>query len=538
MNKSLASVFNQLYPHWELIVMLDSSVSSDALETIEDATLLHKRSHQQSIRMVEVSLLRDNESILDHAKGDYIVFLKAGDILAPHALYMLTFAANLSQNAELIYSDEDFIDQKDERFDPYFKPDWNYDLFLSSNYIQNLCAIRRPAKSAEDVFGNKSEDSIPYALLLNAIGHTNEQNIIHLPFVLYHNLANPPVSKEAGIDLSGFKGDPAALAEYFSDKGINASVVKGVKNNEYRISYSLPEPSPLLSVIIPTAGTDIKILSNLIKGLIKGTSYAPVEVLLVANNIHSSVKLSRINAFENYKQVRVLRYNRPFNHSAINNYAVKQASGSLLCFLNDDIEIIHPDWLTEMAGHALRSEIGAVGAKLYYPNDHIQHAGLILGWGGAADHAFRWLPRGEEGYFGNTNLVRNYSAVTAACMVMRKAVFETAGGFDENLPIAFNDVDLCLKIREKGFRILWTPYAELYHHESLSSRAMIPSFSFKIRQDMERLQQKWAYEMIADPAFNPNLSLKSPAFMLADIPRIRKPWESDLLAFRKKKQMI
>jgi glycosyltransferase involved in cell wall biosynthesis len=441
---------------------------------------------------------------------------------------MLAFAVNWNDQADVLYSDEDFTDQNDERFAPYFKPDWNPDLFLSQNYIHNLCAIRRSAISPENQYSDVLKEHTLYNLLLNVIGRTRDENIVHLPFVLYHNFTSSHVSEKAGIDQAGFQGNPAALSEYFLSNGIAARIEQGGKNAGYRIHYTVPEPSPLLSVIIPTAGNNMGILSKLVEDLILNTSYAPIEVLLVANNVHKTKKLSRIKAFEDYNQIRVVYYDGPFNHSAINNYAVQLVSGSLLCFLNDDIQIIHPEWLTEMAGHALRSEIGAVGAKLYYPNNLIQHAGLILGCGGAADHAFRWLPRGDDGYFGNADLVRNYSAVTAACMVMRKDVFDMVEWFDENLPTAFNDVDLCLKIRGKGYRILWTPYAELYHHESLSSRVMTPSFNSKVRQDMGKLQQKWASELIADPAFNPNLSLKSEFFTVADAPRIRKPWESDL----------
>ncbi|MBE9569988.1 MAG: glycosyltransferase [Proteobacteria bacterium] len=528
LDRSLTSVFHQLYPHWELFILFDSSDTPKALKAIEEAMLFYKDSHPQSVRVVDTSCLNHNESVLDQVKGEYIVFLQSGDLLALHALYMLAFAVNWNDQADVLYSDEDFTDQNDERFAPYFKPDWNPDLFLSQNYIHNLCALKRTTIIPEKQYGDVLRKHTLYNLLLNVIGRTRDENIIHLPFVLYHNFTSSHVSEKAGIDQAGFQGDPTALSVYFLSNGIDARIEQHGKNAGYRIHYPVPEPSPLLSVIIPTAGNNMGILSKLVEDLILNTSYAPIEVLLVANNVHKTKKLSRIKAFEDYNQVRVMHYDGPFNHSAINNYAGQLVSGSLLCFLNDDIEIIHPEWLTEMAGHALRSEIGAVGAKLYYPNNLIQHAGLILGCGGAADHAFRWLPRGDGGYFGNADLVRNYSAVTAACMVMRKDVFDMVEWFDENLPTAFNDVDLCLKIRGKGYRILWTPYAELYHHESLSSRVMTPSFNSKVRQDMGKLQQKWASELIADPAFNPNLSLKSEFFAMADAPRIRKPWESDL----------
>lgn len=530
-DRSMASLYSQSYANWELSFLLNLSKNPKATQTVKEAVRFYRQSYLQAVQLVNATDFNDIKVLMDHSKGQYIVFLSSGDLLSPHALYMLAFALNLNDKADLLYSDEDFIDKNDERFSPYFKPDWNFDLFLSRNYIHNLCAIRREA--IKKVKKNKYflRKHKLYSLLLELTEITIKENIIHLPFILYHNFTSSMDLENLGINNKSFLADPIALRKHFQNKGVQAIIEKSGTNKGYRIRYRVPEPSPLVSVIIPTAGKNMTILSRLVKDLIRSTTYQPIEVLLVPNNINKTKKLSEIEGFKSYShnQIRVAGYDGPFNHSAINNYAVRLTAGSLLCFLNDDLLIKKADWLVEMVGHALRPEIGAVGVKLYYPNNLIQHAGLILGCGGTADHAFRWLKPGKSGYFGHVNLIMNYSAVTAACMVLRKNTFEMVGGFDEDLQIAFNDVDLCLKIQEKGYRILWTPYTELYHYESLSRSAINKkALHSQFRKDKELLQQKWATELIADPAFNPNLSLRSDIFTLASTPRISKPWDSFL----------
>jgi len=260
-----------------------------------------------------------------------------------------------------------------------------------------------------------------------------------------------------------------------------------------------------------------------VESILHKTTYRPFEILIVNHQSDDPRTLAYLERLSKEGKARVIDYEGPFNFSRINNMAVSHTRGTVLCFLNNDVEVISPGWLREMVSHALRPEIGAVGAMLYYLDDTIQHGGVILGIGGVAGHAYRYLPRGTPGQMGRAWLAQNLSAVTAACLVMRREVFEEVGGFDERLAIAFNDVDLCLRIRERGYRILWTPFAELYHREGVSrGRDTIESERF--RQEIRFMQERWGEQLLRDPAYNPNLTLEREDFSLAFPPRVSKPW--------------
>jgi len=361
------------------------------------------------------------------------------------------------------------------------------------------------------------EGSQDHDLLLRYTAGLSANQIHRIPQVLCHrrarNISLAPNSKEKYFTtIAGIK----ALKDHFVTQKINVLIRKGKFPNTYKVSWPFPKSLPLVTLIVPTTdGYDI--LKTCISSILQKTTYQNYEILIIDNRISCKKTLSFIDtAINKHSHIRVLKWDKLFNYSAINNYAVSQAEGTIIGLINNDIEVISEDWLTEMVSHAIRPEIGCVGAKLYYPNNTIQHAGVILGIGGVAGHSHKHFPRKSRGYNHRLNLVQNLSAVTAACMVVKKAIFNQVGGLDEvNLPVAFNDVDFCLRVREAGYRNLWTPYAELYHHESISRGAEDTLEKQKRAQaEINYLRKTWREHLSDDPAYNPNLTIESDNFSL------------------------
>ena len=288
----------------------------------------------------------------------------------------------------------------------------------------------------------------------------------------------------------------------------------------YRVRYRLPKSVPLVSLIIPTRN-GLRLLRRCFESILEKTTYQHYEILLVDNGSDDPETLRYLESIQGDSRVRIIRDNRPFNYSELINSAVTSASGTVIGLLNDDMEVITPDWLSEMVSHALRPEVGAVGARLWYPNDTLQHAGVILGIRGVAGHAHRYLKRGGKGYFGRASLIQSFCALTAACLVVRKETFEKVGGFNEALQVAFNDVDFCLRVREAGYRNIYTPYAELYHHES-ATRGDEDTAEKQLRFSKESayMKQRWGDLLLNDPAYSPNLTLEYQDFSLAWPPRV------------------
>jgi GT2 family glycosyltransferase len=327
--------------------------------------------------------------------------------------------------------------------------------------------------------------------------------------VLYHwrasrgSTALSPTQKSYSTDAG-----TRALQEHFDSEAPGVIVEEGAVANTYRARWPIPDPAPLVSLVIPTR--DRRVLTETcVRSILEKTTYSPYEILIIDNG---SVEPDSLEFFRQIQQedsrVRVIRYDAPFNYSAINNHAVTHCRGTVLGLVNNDIEVIDPGWLTEMASHVLRPDIGCVGAKLYYSNDTIQHAGVIVGLGGVAGHSHKHYDRHSAGYFHRLVLIQNLSAVTAACLLVRREVFEAVGGLDaEALTIAFNDVDFCLKVQAKGFRNLWTPYAELYHHESVSRGTEDnPEKQRRFQNEIDTMKQRWKTDRLYDPFYSPNLT--------------------------------
>ena len=417
------------------------------------------------------------------------------------------------------------------RSNPYFKSDYNYDLMLGHNLINHLGVYRRALVEKVGGFRVGLEGSQDYDLALRVIDASSPKRIRHISAILYHWRSNSGEStfSEAFVQ-SCIDAAQRALTDHLARRGEKGRVVTHpIVPVWQRVIRTLPDPAPLVSIIIPTKDK-AEILGPCVDGILNRTNYPNYEIVIVDHQSTDSRATQLLAALAEEPRVTIIPYEGPFNYSAINNAAVARARGSLLALLNNDVEVINSDWLDEMVGVAILPDVGAVGAKLLYPDNRVQHAGVVLGPGGVAGHLFHLLDAHDPGYFGRAVMTSTVAAVTAACVVVRKAVFEEVGGFDEeNLAVAFNDVDLCLKIAESGYRNVFTPQATLYHHESVSRGSDQTGERLKrFNREVEFMMQKWDNVLTDDPFYNPNLNLASGDFSLSFPPRRRKPWRAGL----------
>jgi O-antigen biosynthesis protein len=521
---AIESVRRQLYPHWELCIADDASPSPHVRRVLDRYRTRDCRI-KVCYRAENGHIAAASNSALALAEGTFVAFLDHDDVLPEHALYMVAATLSERPDLDLIFSDEDKIDERGRRFGPYFKSDWNPDLMLAQNAFSHLGIYRRSLVEALGGFRLGYEGSQDYDLVLRASARTTPERIAHIPHILYHWRAIRG-SAAADIAAKGYAVINArrAVGDHLAQR-VAATVGVSESAIFQRIRYELPIPAPGVSLIVPTRDR-VDLLRRCVDGLLHETEYDTLEVVIVDNDSAEPQTRAYFGSLAADPRVRLLAYPGQFNYAAINNFAVAQARHPVIGLLNNDISVIHRDWLREMVSHAVRHEIGAVGAKLYYPNDTIQHAGTVLGIGGVAGHAFRYFARGDAGNFSHLLVVQNRSAVTAACMVLRRDVFEEVGGFDAaNLPIAFNDVDLCLRIRERGYRVLWTPDAELYHWESASrGEDLDPEKAARFHREIAYMQARWGSSIGRDPYYNPNLTLDAEDFGLAFPPRRAYPW--------------
>ncbi|HLN98555.1 MAG TPA: glycosyltransferase family 2 protein [Pyrinomonadaceae bacterium] len=523
---AIDSVKKQLYPNWELCIADDASSKIHVRKILQENQAKDPRI-KLIFRKNTGHIAAASNSALEMATGEFVALLDHDDQISEHALYMVAVELNAHSDADLIYSDEDKIDERGCRYEPYFKPDWNPDLFLAQNYLCHLLVCR--TRIVEDVakFREGYEGSQDWDLAMRISERIPAHHIRHIPHVLYHWRAIPGSAARRPDEKKYVReAQQRTLESHFDRIGLDVAIVP-VAGNYWRIKYSL-QHHPLVTLIIPTRNL-FELLERCVESVFHKTTYPNFELIIVDNQSDDTATLNYFTELEKDRGVKVLHYDAPFNFSAINNFAVRHARGGIIGLINNDLEVITPDWLNEMVGHAARPEIGAVGAKLYYPDNRIQHAGVTLGLNGnpgVAGHRYEKQPRSYAGQASRAVLCQNLSAVTAACLVLRRHVFEEVGGFDEkNLTVAFNDVDLCLRIEEKGYRNVWTPYAELYHYES-ASRGLddTPDKLERSEKECDYMRRRWGELLAHDPAHNPNLALERGIFSLAAPPRITKPW--------------
>ncbi len=519
LSKAIDSVRAQVYSNWELCIADDASTEPHIRPFLEKVQREDSRI-KAIFREKNGHISAASNSALEITTGEFIALLDHDDEIPPHALYEVVSALNTRPETDLVYSDEDKIDEEGRRHAPYFKPDFLPDLFHGQNYTSHLSVYRTKLVKEIGGFRIGYEGSQDWDLALRFIEKTRPERILHIPKVLYHWRAIPG-STALLISEKNYPVEAArrALTDHFSRIGTKVELIH-VPGDHWRVKYPLPEKPPLVSLIIPTRNR-LAILRQCVESILAKTSYPRFEIIVVDNESDDQETLLYFADLKK-RGVQVLEYHEPFNYSAINNFAVSRASGEIIGLINNDLEVIHGDWLSEMVSQAIRPGIGAVGAMLYYPNNTIQHAGVIVGLGGVAGHAFRDFPRGTEGVFNRARLIQNYSAVTAACLIIRKSIFQEVGGLDaENLSVAFNDIDFCLKVKTSGYLNLWTPFAELYHHESASRGADdTPEKHERFAKEVDYMLKRWGDRLKHDPAYNPNLTLEFTDFSLAAPPRI------------------
>jgi len=498
---TIESVRKQSYSNWELCIADDRSQSPEIESLLADYASRDSRIRVDSLT-ANGGISHASNAALAMAGGEFVALLDHDDELAQDALYHVVEAINLHPDVDLLYSDEDKIDESGRRYDPFFKPDWSPDLLLSENYICHLLVVRRSRMNQAGGFRNAFDGSQDYDLVLRLTG-SNIQ-IVHIPRVLYH-WRSLPESTATSPDRKSFAASAAqrAIQEELDRRSVPAKVVPGSIPGRWRVRYLLAE-EPWVSIIIPSGGK-IDCLRNNLTSLFDKTEYRNYEVVVIDNSNAADIQ----KLVERWPDPpRPLRYidwcNRPFNYSAINNEAARHCQSPILLFLNDDTSVIDPGWLQALVELAARPEVGAVGAKLLYPNGNIQHAGVVMGLFDNCGHAFKGLAGDGQHYFDLPDVIRNVSAVTGACLMTRAEVFHAVGGFDEQtFAVAFNDIDLCLKIGQKGYRVLYTPYALLYHHEAFSKsvKDLMPH-----PDEVEAMQVKWKDLIEADPFYSPNLT--------------------------------
>ena len=509
----------QTYSNWELCFSDGSGAQSPLTELLKELTAKDNRikyvSHEESLQISE-----NTNSAIEIATGDFIAFADHDDELTPNALFECVKAINEKPQTLVIYTDEDKMSMDGHKFfQPHFKPDYNPDLLCTVNYICHLFVVSR--KVIEKVGGLRSEfdGAQDYDFVLRCVEAVKDEEICHIPKILYHwrchedSTAENPESK-----LYAFEAGRRAVQAHYERTGIHAEVFKGEYLGLYRTKF-IRDHDPLISIIIPNKD-HIDDLKRCMESIEQKSTYKNYEYIIVENNSTDSA------TFEYYKKleaenpkVRMVYWDGVFNYSAINNYGASFAKGEYLLLLNNDTEIINPDCLEELLGYCMRKDVGAVGARLYYEDDTIQHAGVVIGFGGIAGHCFVQQKRGTTGYCHRIICAQDYSAVTAACMMVKKSAFDAVGGLSEELAVAFNDIDFCMKLRKAEYLIVYNPYAELYHYES-KSRGLedTPEKVARFNKEIATFEKKWP-EILenGDPYYNPNLTLKSQDFSLKRI---------------------
>ena len=526
LKEAVESVQSQIYPHWQLCIADDASTDAEVRTYLHDLAQQDPRV-RVTFREKNGHISASSNSALASAEGEWVALLDHDDRLHPLALFHVVQALQSHAEARIIYSDEDKIDAQGLRFGPYFKGEYNRELMWAQNMISHLGCYRRDVLLEIGGFRQGFEGSQDYDLALRVLERCPADQVVHVPHVLYHwraivgSTALAPDQKPYADSASR-----RALSEHLARVGIAAHVEPAPAiPNMNRVRPQLPDPLPLVSILIPTRDR-VELLRTCVESLQDKTTYPRVEIVIVDNGSTDPECLMYLDSLL-HRGVKVVRDARPFNFSALNNLAAEQAEGEFLCLLNNDIEIVTPDWLQEMLSFAALPGVGAVGAKLWYPDARhgLQHVGVVIGLGGVAGHAHVGLPPGQVGYFGRAALHHRLVAVTAACMLIRKSTYQAVGGMDEAIAVAFNDVDFCLRLHQAGWACILTPYAEMIHHESASrGNDLSDAQRARFMAEEQFMHQRWGQRLANDPFFSPNLSMQHPDFRPADKSRTPPLW--------------
>ena len=520
----LDSVIGQAYDNWELCLADDRSTTSEVQKVIEEY-----RAKDSRIKVVyrEKSghISAATNSAIAMATGDYLAFLDHDDELTLDALYMVALEINKHPDVQLIYSDEDKKTASGVRINPHFKSDWNPELLLHQNYVCHLLVIRKEAVERVGGLRTGFDGAQDWDLILRVSETISEEHIRHIPHILYHWTIIPgSTAQSTAAKPYVLEAQAKAVQEHLDRTGQSARAKIWHSISHIAVDRVIEKDPPKVSLVILTRDK-VKLLRQCVDTLLAKTSYKNYEVIVVDNG---SVEEETFSYFEQIKKnpdVKVIRDERTFNFSALNNVGVQHCRGEILGFLNNDLEFVKQNWLEKMVAQVVRKDVGAVGARLLFPNNLLQHGGVIIGIGGVAGHNHKGRPKEDFGYFNRAILSQNLSAVTAACLLMRRSVFDQIKGFDEQLSVAFNDVDLCLRIREAGYKVIYEPEAELYHHESASRGYENTSEKFaRFEREVETMKSRWKDKLRVDPYYNPNLTNLSEDFVFAFPPRVQRAW--------------
>lgn len=517
LRQMIESLIVQTYSNWELCIVNASPDNEEMQKVLAEYSAGDSR--------VRFCNLKENLGIAENtncafamAKGEFVGLLDHDDLLAPNALYEIVKILQDHPQADALYTDEDKVTTElDEHFQPHLKPDFNLDLLRSNNYICHFFVVRKSIVEKAGGFRKEFDGAQDYDFIFRCTENAGE--VLHVPEILYHwrthkaSTADNPASK-----MYAFEAGKRAIEAHLERTGTKGEVSHTQDLGFYRVKYPV-QGKPLVSVIIPNKD-EKETLQTCLEMLEKNTGYQNFEIIIVENNSTTDEIFRYYKELSGNRKIHLLRWGKEFNYSAINNFAVAHAKGEYLLFLNNDVKSINPDWLEEMLGVCQRPEVGGVGAKLIYPDNTIQHAGCVIGMGGIAGHMFVDMPADRTGYLHKASLLQDMSAVTAACLLMKKEVFEQAGGFTEELAVAFNDVDLCLKVRKNGYLIVYDPYVKLYHMESKTRGA--EDSKEKVRRfqtEIEYMRCHWIDILKnGDPCYNKNLSLTKWNYSLKPIP--------------------
>jgi len=520
LDQMIQSVVDQTYGKWELC-MADGNSKPGTKKVLSDWA---EKDHRIRIKFLDENkgIAANSNEALSLAQGEFITFLDHDDCLSPFALFEVVEALQQYPGVDLIYSDEDQIsmDAK-KRYSPHFKPAFSPDLLRSINYITHLVVVRKTLGDKIGWLRNGYEGAQDYDFVLRAGEQANE--VLHIPKVLYHwrhwqssttntSIASPLAKRSAN------EAGKRALKEHLERCGLNGTVQDGPDPTTYQVKYCI-EGNPMISIIILNRD-HAEELNNCITSIRNKSTYDNYEIIVVENGSLEEQTFRLYDELKQNRSIRIIEYKEPFNFSCANNFAVGNTIGDVILFLNNDIEVISHDWLERMLEHVLRREVGIVGSKLYYPDGKIQHAGVIIGIGGFAGHSHKRSLGKAPGYINRLRLIQNYSAVTGACLMMRKAVFYEIGGFDEKYDLALSDIDLCLKALSANYLIVWTPYAELIHRESVTrGYEDDENKQRRFKGEVDRFKRRWSTVLErGDEYYNPNLTLSAEDFSIDSNP--------------------
>lgn len=521
LRQMIQSLLDQTYPNWELCIANGSPDDSEMNRILKEYSAEDKRICVRNLEE-NLGIAGNTNAALTMASGEFVGLLDHDDLLAPNALYEIAKALNEDSELDAVYTDEDKVTTDlSEHFQPHLKPDFNLDLLRSNNYICHFFVVRKSVVDKVGGFRQEFDGAQDHDFIFRCVESADK--VGHVPEIVYHwrthkaSTADNPASK-----MYAFDAGKRAIEAHLERVGVEGEVSHTPDLGFFRVKYPV-QGEPLVSIIIPNKD-EKESLKACIESIREKTEYQNYEILIIENNSTTDEIFHYYRELSKDPKIRLLRWKKEFNYSAINNYGVRHAKGDYLLFLNNDVTVITPGWIKEMLGVCQRKEVGAVGVKLIYPDNTIQHVGCVIGIGGIAGHMFVDMPANRTGYLHKASILQDMSAVTAACMMMKRSAFEEAGGFTEKLSVAFNDVDLCLKVRQNHKLIVYDPYVQLYHMESKTrgaedSEAKVRRF----QEEIEYMRCHWIDILKkGDPYYNKNLSLTKWNYSLRPIRGMEK----------------